>query len=162
QVQQANLFGNGQSLALNAQLSGLRQLVNLRYFEPYFLDSRFNFQLELFQQLRAYADFSQSSLGGDITWGYPIIEPELQVSLTYTAQPDGSPPDPTRTFSATASAISLFPTLPLANLFNDGFTSSLRPAITFDTRDNRLFPTKGIYLRASTELATSAFGSHNE
>jgi outer membrane protein insertion porin family len=162
QVQQANLFGNGQSLALNAQLSGLRQLINLRYFEPYFLDSRFNFQLELFQQLRAYADFSQSSLGGDITWGYPIIEPELQVSLTYTAEVDKVSTEPTTTFFGTASAISLFTSLPLANLFNDGFTSSLRPAITFDTRDNRLFPTKGIYLRASTELATSAFGSHNE
>ena len=162
QVQQANLFGNGQSLALNAQLSGLRQLVNLRFFEPYFLDSRFNFQLELFQQLRAYADFSQSSLGGDITWGYPIIEPELQVSLTYTAEVDKVSTEPTTTFFGTASAISLFTSLPLANLFNDGVTSSLRPAITFDTRDNRLFPTKGIYLRASTELATSALGSHNE
>jgi outer membrane protein insertion porin family len=162
QVQQANLFGNGQSLALNAQLSGLRQLVNLRFFEPYFFDSRFNFQLELFQQLRAYADFSQSSLGGDITWGYPIIEPELQVSLTYTAEVDKVSTEPTTTFFGTASAISLFQSLPLANLFNDGFTSSLRPAITLDTRDNRLFPTKGIYLRASTELATSAFGSKNE
>ncbi|HVW24308.1 MAG TPA: outer membrane protein assembly factor BamA [Polyangiaceae bacterium] len=162
QVQQANLFGNGQSLALNAQLSGLRQLVNLRFFEPYFLDSRFNFQLELFQQLRAYADFSQSSLGGDITWGYPIIEPELQVSLTYTAEEDKVSTSPTTTFFGTASAVSLFQSLPLANLFNDGFTSSLRPAITFDTRDNRLFPTKGIYLRLSTELATSALGSHNE
>ena len=39
-------------------------------------DSRFNFQVELFDQLRAYADFSQSSLGGSVTWGYPIIEPE--------------------------------------------------------------------------------------
>jgi outer membrane protein insertion porin family len=162
QVQQANLFGNGQSLALNAQLSGLRQLVNLRFFEPYFLDSRFNFQLELFQQLRAYADFSQSSLGGDITWGYPIIEPELQVSLTYTAEVDKVSTEPTTTFFGTASAVSLFQSLPLANLFNDGFTSSLRPAITFDTRDNRLFPTKGIYLRLSTELATEALGSHNE
>src|SRR6185369_15081751 len=35
QVQQANLFGNGQSLALNAQISGLRQLVDVRFVEPY-------------------------------------------------------------------------------------------------------------------------------
>src|SRR5207253_6772349 len=39
QIQQANLFGNGQSLALQAQISGLRQLVTIRFFEPYFLDS---------------------------------------------------------------------------------------------------------------------------
>ena len=33
-----NLFGNGQSLALQAQVSSLRQLVSLRFFEPYFFD----------------------------------------------------------------------------------------------------------------------------
>jgi outer membrane protein insertion porin family len=161
QVQQANLFGNGQSLALNAQVSGLRQLVNIRYFEPYFLDSRFNFMVEGFQQLRSYADFSQSSLGGDVTWGYPIIEPELQVSLTYTAELDKVSTQPTTTFFGTSSAVSLYTSLPLANLYNDGLTSSLRPAITYDTRDNRLFPTKGIYLRGSTELAAAALGSEN-
>jgi outer membrane protein insertion porin family len=162
QVQQANLFGNGQSLALNAQVSGLRQLVNLRFFEPYFLDSRFSFMAELFDQLQAYQDFSQSSLGGSATWGYPIIEPELQASITYTAELDRVSTQPTTTFLGTASAISLFTTLPLANLFNDGVTSSLRPALTYDTRDNRLFPTKGIYLRGSTELATAALGSENQ
>ncbi|HVU06024.1 MAG TPA: outer membrane protein assembly factor BamA [Polyangiaceae bacterium] len=162
QVQQANLFGNGQSLALNAQVSGLRQLVNIRYFEPYFLDSPFNFQVELFDQLRAYADFSQSSLGGSVTWGYPIIEPELQATITYTAEIDRVSTEPASTFFGTSSVVSLFTSLPLANLFNDGFTSSVRPALTYDTRDNRLFPTKGIYLRGSTELASPMFGSHNE
>jgi outer membrane protein insertion porin family len=159
QVQQANLFGNGQSLALNAQLSGLRQLVNIRYFEPYFLDSRFNFMVEGFDQLRNYADFSQSSVGGDVTWGYPLIEPELQASITYTASLDKVSTQPSTSFLGTSSAVSLFTSLPLANLFNDGFTSKIRPALTYDTRDNRLFPTKGIYLRVSTELASAAFGS---
>ena len=74
QVQQANLFGNGQMLALNAQVSGIRQLVNLRYFEPYFLDSPFNFTTELFDMLRAYKDFSQSTIGGSLTFGYPIVD----------------------------------------------------------------------------------------
>ncbi len=49
----------------------------------------------------------------------------------------------------------MFRRLPLANLFNDGFTSSVRPALTYDTRDNRLFPTAGVYLRGSTELAAA-------
>jgi outer membrane protein insertion porin family len=162
QVQQANLFGNGQSLALNAQVSGLRQLVNIRFFEPYFLDSKVNFQLELFDQLRTYADFSQSSIGGSVTWGYPIIEPELQASITYTATLDQVTTQPATTLFGTSRAISLYSSLPLANLFNDGWTSSVRPALTFDTRDNRLFPTKGIYLRASSEVAAAAFGSENQ
>src|SRR5262249_31082650 len=88
QVQQANLFGNGQMLSLNAQVSGIRQLVNLRFFEPYFLDSPFNFTTELFDMLRAYQDFSQSTIGGSLTFGYPIVDPELRASITYTAEVD--------------------------------------------------------------------------
>jgi outer membrane protein insertion porin family len=37
--------------------------------------------------------------------------------------------------------------------------ASLRPTITYDTRDNRLFPTSGIFLQASTELASELLGS---
>ena len=59
------------------QMSGIRQLVNLRFYEPYFLDSRFSASIDLYDQLRIYRDFSQSSLGGGLTFGYPLIEPEL-------------------------------------------------------------------------------------
>ncbi len=54
QVQQANLFGNGQSLALQAQVSALRQLVTLRFFEPYFLDSLWNASAELYDTLYVF------------------------------------------------------------------------------------------------------------
>jgi outer membrane protein insertion porin family len=161
QVQQANLFGNGQSLSLQAQVSSLRQLVSIRFFEPYFLDSLFNSSIDLYDQLRVYNDFSQSSRGGALTFGYPLLEPELYASMTYTLELDRVSTQTTSTLLGTSSAVSVFTRLPLANLFNDGYTSSVRPALTFDTRDNRLFPTSGIYLYGSSELASSVFGSEN-
>jgi len=162
QVQQANLFGNGQSLSLQAQVSSLRQLVSIRLFEPYFLDSLFNTSIDLYDQLRVYNDFAQSSRGGGITFGYPLIEPELNASITYTASLDRVSTATRSTLLGTSSAISVFTRLPLANLFNDGFTSSIRPALTLDTRDNRLFPTSGVYLYASTEIAAATLGSQNQ
>ena len=163
QIQQANLFGNGQSLALQAQVSGLRQLVNIRYFEPYFLDSMFNAAVDLYDQLRIYPDFSQTTRGGALTFGYPLTEPPyLRASLTYTAELDRVSTSTTSTFLGTASAVSIFQRLPLANLFTDGFTSSLRPALTYDTRDNRLFPTAGVYVQGSAELASPIFASENQ
>ena len=162
QVQQANLFGNGQSLSLQAQVSSLRQLVSVRFFEPYFLDSLFNTSIDLYDQLRVYNDFSQSSKGGGLTFGYPLIEPELNASITYTAELDQVSTQTRSTLLGTSSAVSVFTRLPLANLFNDGFTSSIRPALTLDTRDNRLFPTSGVYLYASSELAATALGSENQ
>lgn len=162
QIQQANLFGNGQSLSLNAQLSGIRTLVNVRYFEPYLLDSSVGFTVDLYEQLRIYNDFSQGTRGGALTFGYPLIDPELSASLTYTLQRDTVSTETTSTFLQGGSSLSAFNRLPLANLFNDGITSSLRPALTWDTRDNRLFPTSGVYLRGSTEVAIDALGSTNE
>ena len=162
QIQQANLFGNGQSLSLQAQISGLRRLVDIKFFEPYLLDSSFSASIDVYQQLRAYQDFTQESTGGSLTIGYPLIEPELSASLTYTGELDKVSTQAPTTLFGTSSKVSVFRSLPLANLFNDGITSSIRPGITYDTRDNRLFPTSGIYITASSELAIAAFGSENE
>ncbi len=162
QIQQANLFGRGQSLALLAQLSGLRQLIDIRLIEPYFLDTRFSAQINLFDQLRVYNQFALDSTGGSLTFGYPIVDPELRASLTYTLKEDIVDTRTTSTFFGTASAVSVFQRLPIANLFSDGITSSLRPALTYDSRDNRLFPTSGVFLQGSTEVAVAGLGSDNE
>jgi outer membrane protein insertion porin family len=162
QVQQANLFGRGQSLALLAQLSGLRQLIDIRLIEPYFLDTKFSAQINLFDQLRVYNQFALDSTGGSITFGYPLVEPELRASMQYTLKEDIVDTRTTSTFFGTAAATSVFTRLPIANLFSDGITSSMRPAVTYDTRDNRLFPTSGTYLQGSTEVAIAGLGSDNE
>ncbi len=160
QVQQANLMGNGQALALQAQVSALRQLVTLRFFEPYFLDSDWNANVELYDTLYVFPNFARRSAGGALTFGYALIQPWLRLSLTATTEWDSVDTSPTNTFFGTSPGYtSTFQQLPLANLFNSGRVFSLRPSITYDTRDNRLFPTSGIYLQASTELASSVFGS---
>jgi outer membrane protein insertion porin family len=162
QVQQANLFGRGQSLSLMAQLSGLRQLIDVKFFEPYFLDSPFDASIDLFDQYRIYSEFGLNSLGGSLTFGYPLVDPELRASLTYTLKNDEVDTSANTTIFGTASAVSVFQRLPLANLFQDGITSSFRPALTYDSRDNRLFPTEGVYLQYSFEPALGVFGSDNE
>ncbi|MGD0523728.1 MAG: outer membrane protein assembly factor BamA [Polyangiaceae bacterium] len=161
QVQQANLFGNGQSLALQAQVSALRQLVTLRFFEPYFLDSLWNMSSELYDTLYVFPDFARRSVGGSLTFGYALINPWLRLSLTGTLEWDSvdTSPSTNTLFGATPGFVSVFQQLPLANLFNSGRVASLRPTITYDTRDNRLFPTSGIFLQASTEIATELLGS---
>ena len=160
QVQQANLFGNGQSVALQAQVSALRQLITLRFYEPYFLDSLWNASAELYDTLYVFPDFARRSVGGSGTFGYALINPWLRLSLTATIESDSVDTQPTNTFFGAAPGfVSVFQTLPLANLFNSGLVVSLRPTITYDTRDNRLFPTSGIFIQASTELASQYLGS---
>lgn len=163
QIQQANLFGNGQSLALQAQISGLRQLVSIRFFEPYFFDSDWSTSVELYDNLLVFPDFARRTYGGSLTFGYALVQPWLRIGMTFTAQHDAVDTNQVNTFFGTTSGfVSVFQRLPLANLFNAGRTISFRPAITYDTRNNRLFPSSGVFLQASTELAASAFGSEIE
>jgi len=160
QIQQANLFGNGQALALQAQVSALRQLVTLRFFEPYFLDSLWNSSIELYDTLYVFPNFARRSVGGSITFGYALIDPILRLGITGTLEWDSVDTAASSSFfGASPGFVSIFQQLPLANLFNSGRVVSLRPTLTLDTRDNRLFPTSGIFLQASTELASVLMGS---
>ncbi len=162
QIQQANLFGSGQSLALSAQISGLRRLVSLRFFEPYFLGSDWSFNAEFFDQLYVFPSFSRTSVGASATFGYALIQPVLRLSVTATAEEDQVNTSPVSTFFGAATGQSIFQRLPLANLFNDGRTISLRPTLTYDARDNRLFPSSGVFLQYSAEFASNILGSEIE
>jgi outer membrane protein insertion porin family len=160
QVQQANLFGNGQALALQAQVSTLRQLVTVRFFEPYFLGSDWNSSVELYDTVFVFPNFARRSVGGSVTFGYALIQPWLRLSVTGTTEWDSVDTGSTSTFFGAAPGfVSTFQRLPLANLFNSGRVISLRPMLTYDTRDNRLFPTSGLFLQASTEFASDIIGS---
>jgi outer membrane protein insertion porin family len=162
QIQQNNLFGSGRSLSLQTQLSGVRQLVDFRFFEPYLFDSKVSLSVSLFNQLRAYDQFTQRSKGGSLTLGRRLAGPSLMGSLTYTLQRDGVEDTGRSAAMGTAAATSVFPRLPLANLFADGTTSSIKPTITYDTRNNQLFPTQGTFLQGSVEYASSLLGSQNQ
>ncbi len=148
QISQENFLGRGQSVALSAQISSLRQLFQLRFTEPYFLDTRWSLTLNAFNTETQLRDFLRTAFGGELTLGHPITD-EIRVFLTYTLEfvksqgSDG--------VSARSPAF--------AALNNTGRISSLRGTVTYDTRDNRLFPTKGMFHSASAELSANLFGA---
>lgn len=160
QISQNNLFGRGQSLTLQAQLSGLRQLFMLRFTEPYFLDSRWTFAFSLFNSLINYESFNRQAYGGSLTWGYPITH-ALRVFLTYKAEKVSVDTSASNVLLASASRLTIPSTAQIANLFNDGVTSSVRATVSYDTRNNRLFPSDGMFHSFSAEFALPWLGSQN-
>jgi len=158
QISQQNLFGRGQNLTLQAQISALRQLVSLNFTEPYFLDTDWTLSTELFNQSRRYEDFQRDSFGGRLTFGYPILGQDLRLFLSYLfEQVDVTPGGSTLLGSTT----SVFQQLPLANLFDDGRTSSVRAALSYDLRNDRLFPSSGSFHSLSAEVADPVLFSEN-
>jgi outer membrane protein insertion porin family len=158
QVQQENLFGRGQSLGFNLQLSGIRQLAQVRFVEPYLYSSDWSMAIELFRILQQLAAFNRDSTGGNLTLGHPLyfISDDLRLFVNYRLEYVNIAPATGGSFGSAGAAYSVFRFIPLRNLFRSGRTSSVRLSLTFDTRDNRLFPTKGVFITGSTEISDVA------
>jgi outer membrane protein insertion porin family len=160
QVSQNNLFGRGQLLTLQAQISGLRQLFMLQFEEPYFLDTNWTFGFNLFNQQRYYRDFTRRSTGGSLTWGY-LVADDVRLFLTYMLQDTGLVTSGRRNLFSGGQRSPL-PEGSLANLLRAGITSSWRVSLVHDTRDNRLFTHSGWHNTVSAEFAEPAFLSQNQ
>jgi len=147
QVAQDNFLGRGQSVSLSAQLSSLRQLFQLRFTEPYFLDTEWTFSLNAFNTETQFRSFLRSATGGDVTLGHPITD-YIRVFLTYNLE-----------FVRSRGSDGVLSQPLFAALNNRGRISSLRASITYDTRDNRLFPTQGMFHSFSGEVSARWLGA---
>jgi outer membrane protein insertion porin family len=164
QVQQDNLFGNGQSLSLQLQISGIRQFGQLRFTEPWLFGTEWLASLEAFRTVRQFSFFTRESTGGGLTLGHPIFDNRFRVFVNYRADFVDIGAATGGLFGAQSLAqqgLQLFNQAPFENLFRDGLTSSIRLTLTWDGRDNRLFPTDGFFASWSTEFADQVIGSDN-
>jgi outer membrane protein insertion porin family len=150
QISQNNFLGWGQTLSLQLQWSSIRQLGQIQFVEPYFLDTKWTFAFDLYATEGFYVTFTRKAIGGAMTWGYELnglsewwswannLE-DMRLFATYTNEyvtvtPSGSD-------------------IELANRFRSGTTSAIRLSLQWDKRDNRLFPTSGHFQTLSVEVA---------
>ncbi len=69
-----NLFGGGQSIALDATVGFLFQNYSISYTEPYFLDIPLTAGLELYDSKIYFQDFDRSAVGFSVRTFYPLTE----------------------------------------------------------------------------------------
>ncbi|HEX5060266.1 MAG TPA: outer membrane protein assembly factor BamA [Kofleriaceae bacterium] len=160
QISQNNLFGRGQTLALQAQISSLRQLFLLRFVEPYFLDTQWTFAFDLYNQSRGFGSFYRNASGGTLTWGYPLSY-EARAFLPYKLE-DVSITTGSGGIASLGAVSAPIASTQVANLFRGGVTSSIRGSLSWDSRNNRLFPTAGWYHSIFAEYASQYTGSENK
>ena len=151
QISENNVFGRGQTLSLQATLSSVRSIANLRFADDYFMDSKVRFASNIYRFETNYEDFTKRSLGGDLTLGHPLGD-DWGISGTYTLEE----------VSVRAGGFGDSDTGRVANLYGNGITSSLRFRLYHDTRNNRLFPSAGVYASGSVEHAPDWLLSENE
>src|SRR5437868_3185346 len=126
QLSQNNLFGYGHTASLSLQISSVRQLFQLSYLDPYFLDTPWTASIDLYRSELLFTGFSRLAIGGALTGGYEVWE-DFRFFATYTLEH----------VSLEASG----PTSqPLRNQFPSRRTSSMRSPFHYDTRDKPPVP----------------------
>ena len=153
-VEQNNFLGYGQSLSLAGQLSRLRREVSLSFYEPWFFDYDVSFNISFYYRYlnydsdiyEYYADYSQNSYGLSLTFGIPLAK-YLRAYVGYKLKKvdiDG----------ATEHQMNY--------LYRDIFSSGLSLRLAVDTRNDRMFATKGIYVIGGVEYYPRWLGSDED
>ncbi len=142
-VSKNNFLGLGYQMSAAINWSGLRQQGNVSLVDPYFLDSNWFFQFDLYSVDRQY-QLNEYQRGGSTSIGryVDLRRKDIRINLDYTFEDVGlTNIDPYRRL------------LLGGDLYRNGLTSSLGTSIVMDKRNNRLFPTQGFYTSAATSLA---------
>lgn len=163
QISYDNFLGRGATVQLSLQWSYLRRLFNFNYYTRYFLNSKWNFALSVFNSQAIYPSFQRENTGFRVSWGYPIWR-DLTLFVGYNFERVrvgfGNLNSLGGLYYAN-TAVSVPRTALVDNLFSNGYTSAITGRIQYDTRDNFLFPTQGMFHQLRGEFASKYFGSQN-
>jgi outer membrane protein insertion porin family len=149
-IRERNLLGRGQDLVLGVQVGEKKQLIDLSFTEPYFLDKNVSAGVDAFRKfvdLQTESSFDRESLGFALRSGYRITEP-LSQSWKYTLRQDKITDIPSDA------------SLAIKEQVGDFITSSIGQTVLYDKRNNRFNPTKGYFLQMENTVA--GFGGDSQ
>ncbi len=148
-----NLFGTGKILTMNLQGGSRSENYGIEILEPYFLDRRISLGFSVFKYRYDYFNFLRDTVGGSLSFGFPIFE-EFKGVMTYAYQivDIENPTDN----SGTPIDESIFPGVEL--LQTDRTESRLTPQLIRSTVNNPTDPTRGTRLVFANEFVGGFLG----
>lgn len=152
-----NFMGRGETLSAQLQRGRLRNLVDLSYFVPWFLDRPQTIGLQAFSQTLDYdylnsdQRYEQESQGFTLTYGRSFgLFQSFAVSYTLAQYEDRADLFLDEEVDETTRLV-----------LREIDSSSMRPVWTFNSIDNRFEPTRGMRLALSAEYAGGFLGGQN-
>ena len=138
-----NFLGKGQLLSLSLTIAALKSEIDLSFTEPYFLDRDIRAGFDLFrssQDLQESSSFDIDRTGFGLRGGYTITE-NLRQDWRYGFK--------ISKISDVASSASQL----IQDQIGTETTSEITHLLTYDKRDNALFPTEGYFIRIKNDFA---------
>ena len=150
QLQQKNLSGQGDSITLKAYVGQLAQRYIISYTKPWLFGIPLTGGIDVYDWVRVYQDFAKDSFGFKLRAGYPFGQ-YSNVMLYYTWERAEL-----TDLDTAASRDPLF-----VNASNAGWLNKSAVGLSFErnTTDHPFLPTRGSYIGASVEYASTALGS---
>ncbi|MFH1354630.1 MAG: outer membrane protein assembly factor BamA [Candidatus Omnitrophota bacterium] len=146
--------GAGQNLTLRASFGSVSSGFDLSFTEPWVFDYPVSFGFDLYKRQHEREEdvgygYDQDITGGDIRLGTEVSE-YLRANLVY------------RYDNIKIADVAIEASSDLKSEEGKNVISSLRPGITFDTRDNVFYPRKGNLFSSSLEWAGGPFSGDKE
>ncbi len=148
QISKDNFLGRGQRFSINGQISSIRTMFQASFFEPYLFDTNVTLSVDLLRYDQLYTDFTRRSKGATLSMGYRLSD-NILVEGSYNVEQA----------TTTPGGLSGKTDVPATSLFGQGITSSLRGTLSYDSRDDRMFPTTGWFASVTSEFALPQLGS---
>lgn len=141
-IQRSNFLGLGFTINASINWSRLRRQANLSFFDPYFLDSRWTFGIDGYWIERKF-QLDEYERGASIRIGRWIDRrDDIQIRADYTIEDVG------------ITSLDAYRQRMLGGaLYRNGLTSQIGLSILIDKRNNRIFPTQGIFATAQVNFA---------
>ncbi|MEW6775388.1 MAG: outer membrane protein assembly factor BamA [Bdellovibrionota bacterium] len=152
-ISQANLFGRGQRLELQAQVGGRVQSASITFRDPRVFDTYWDVSVSAFSMRRADAGFDTARDGGRLGVGYeltefsPLLE-NVSASVTLSGQH-------IRLLDLSSSLEN--DNVPVNFVNRDSVTTSISFSISHDTLNDLFDPTDGTRHTARLEFADNIF-----
>jgi len=141
-VQERNLFGKGQTIKLEAKLSKESILYQISFFEPYIMDTAVSGGIRLYKEDQEYDFYDKEALGITLNLGYRLFD-YTGIGIIYNIE-DFDITNVQSTYT---------------NMTPGSFlTSSIKPYIQYDSRDDLFLPTQGAKHKISIEYAGELLG----
>ncbi|MBU1340778.1 MAG: outer membrane protein assembly factor BamA [Proteobacteria bacterium] len=141
-VEERNLFGKGQTGKISTRISSESVLYNIRFYEPYVFDTPVSAGFDLYKEDKEYDYYDKDSLGLKLTLAYKLRD-YTTIGAQYNIE------DFSITNVKTAST----------NMTPGSFlTSSIKPFIQYDSRNDLFLPTQGAKHNFSIEYAGEFLG----
>lgn len=139
-VEERNLFGKGYHAKFQGMISGTSSRFILSLMNPRFNDTNLTTGISLYNLYKRYDDYSKETIGGKLTFGYPLGEYTL-LSWSYRL-------DRYRVYNTNWYSSSV-----ISNSEGSHWSSSLTVEVDRDTTDSSTRPTKGTKNNISIEYA---------